>query len=82
MEVNLLFIKKTFANKKALIIRTNFFAHSKDKKNFFNEILKKSNEAKKITLFDDYFFTPIYSKYLILAVDKLIAKKRSPAAAP
>ena len=70
-----IFVKKF--NKKALIIRTNFFGHSKDKKNFFNEILRKSNEEKKITLFDDYFFTPIYSKYLILAVDKLIAKKQS-----
>ncbi len=64
-------------DKKALIIRTNFFAHSKDTKNFFNEILDKSNQGKNITLFDDYFFTPIYSKYLILAIDKLIEKKQA-----
>ena len=69
------FVKKL--NKKALIIRTNFFAHSKETKHFFNEILDIGNQQKKITLFDDYYFTPIYSKYLILAVDKLIKKKQT-----
>jgi perosamine synthetase len=59
-------------NSNSLIIRTNFFSHSPNPNHFVNKIIDSIINYKKISLFDDYFFTPIYSKYLSKIISYLI----------
>lgn len=61
-------------NKNALIIRTNFFSHSSNSKQLIYKIQNAINDKNKITLFNDYYFTPIYSKYLCKIINYLIKK--------
>lgn len=61
-------------NSSALIIRTNFFSHSKNKNIFLNQIFENIKRKKKIFLFTNYFFCPIYSKYLSFYIEKLLDK--------
>ncbi len=65
-------IKKN--NNNALIIRTNFFSHSSNSKQLLYKIKDTLQNNKKLNLFDDYFFTPIYSKYLSKIIKVLINK--------
>lgn len=64
----------TKKNSNALIIRTNFFSHSSNSNQLVYKIKNVIEGKKKITLFDDYFFTPIYSKYLCKIINFLIKK--------
>ena len=64
----------TKKNSNALIIRTNFFSHSSNSNQLIYKIKNVIESKKKITLFDDYFFTPIYSKYLCKIINFLIKK--------
>jgi dTDP-4-dehydrorhamnose reductase len=62
-------------NREALIIRTNFFGLSYNKKNSLLDFLKDSFSLKKsVTGFEDVFFTPIsvtmFSKILMTLVSK------------
>ena len=61
-------------NLNALIIRTNFFSHGSNSSQLIYKIMNVIKDKKKITLFDDYFFTPIYSKYLCKIINFLIKK--------
>ena len=64
------------SNKKALIIRTNFFGYSQDKKNnFITESISRLEDKKLVFAFKDYFFTPIYVTNLLQILKKLISKK-------
>ena len=62
-------------NPNSLIIRTNFFGYSNQKKQFLDFILESSKYKKKIYLYEDYFFTPISTKYFTKCIDILIKKK-------
>ena len=66
------------ANPKALIIRTNFYGHGTDRRQSFSDlILNNVRAGKRIGLFEDVFFTPIYTGQLIEAVHKLVANGES-----
>lgn len=57
-----------------LIIRTNFFGWSAGNKNTFAEWLFRAlKDGKPITLFDDFWFTPIYVVDLVERIVGLIA---------
>ena len=60
--------------KKSLIIRTNFFGYSHEKKQFIDSIIDNASKNKKIYLFKDYFFTPISTKYFAFVLDQLIKR--------
>jgi dTDP-4-dehydrorhamnose reductase len=63
-------------NKNALIIRTNFFGYSQDKKsNFITESIGRLEDKKLVFAFKDYFYTPIYITNLLEILRKLIKKK-------
>jgi len=63
-------------NKNALIIRTNFFGYSQDKKNnFITESISLLENNKLVYAFKDYYFTPIYITNLLEILKKLISKK-------
>ena len=57
---------------KSLILRTNFFGLSRKNNSFAEKILHSLKNKKKINLFSDVFFTPIYtedlSKYILILV--------------
>lgn len=52
--------KILLSNKNACIIRTNFFCNGAKKISFSDKIIKNLKENKKIYLFYDVFFTPIF----------------------
>ena len=63
-------------NKKALIIRTNFFGYSQDiKSNFIMESIQRLKDRKLVFAFRDYFYSPIYITNLLEIMKKLINKK-------
>ena len=55
---------------KSLILRTNFFGISQKKNSFAEKILKSLKNEKKINLFSDVFYTPMYigdlSKFILI----------------
>lgn len=56
-----------------LILRTNFFGWSSGRKPTFGEWLYRSlEEQRPITLFDDFYFTPLYVADFVTAVRGLI----------
>jgi dTDP-4-amino-4,6-dideoxygalactose transaminase/dTDP-4-dehydrorhamnose reductase len=61
-------------NPLALIVRTNFFSHAINSGQLIYKITNAIKKNEKITLFNDYFFTPIYSKYLAKIIAFLIKK--------
>tara|TARA_B110000090_G_C13371898_1_gene442412 strand:+ start:54 stop:2129 length:2076 start_codon:yes stop_codon:yes gene_type:complete len=63
-------------NKSTLIIRTNFFGYSQDKKNnFITESISRLEDKKLVFAFTDYFYTPIYITNFLGILRKLISKK-------
>ena len=56
----------------SLIIRTNFFGNSSTGKTFVEKIIKSLMQKKKIKLFDDVFFTPVYINELANFINQLI----------
>jgi dTDP-4-dehydrorhamnose reductase len=57
-----------------LIVRTNFYGWSSGRKPTFAEWLYRALELRQpITLFKDFFFTPLYVGDLVLALEALIA---------
>lgn len=63
---------------KSLIIRTNFYCTSNSKKKSFSDnIIDSIKAGRKINLFDDVFYTPIYSKFLFNYIFKLIDNKKN-----
>ena len=64
-------------NNKSIIIRTNFFSHSDNEELFQYKIIDAIKNSKSIELFSDYYFTPIYSKYLVQYIEKLIESNKS-----
>ncbi len=66
--------KILFNDKNTIIVRTNFFGCNRlNKNNLFNFIYENLKNNKKIYLFDDIFFTPVYIKDLINIISKLIS---------
>ena len=64
-------------NPKSLIIRTNFYCISNSKKKSFSDkILNTIKSGRKIYLFKDVFYTPIYAKFLFTYIFKLIEAKK------
>ena len=62
--------------KKSLIIRTNFFGKSlTKKKTFADKILANLKKEKKIYLWNDVYFTPIYIENLVDIIEYLIRNK-------
>jgi dTDP-4-dehydrorhamnose reductase len=60
---------------KPLIIRTNFFAWGTSyRKSFSDQIIYSLRAGKKITLFDDVFYTPILVERLVQLVERLVEK--------
>ena len=60
----------------ALIARTNFYGWGpKYKKSFSDTIINSLEDNKKITLFNDVFYTPILIDTLVLAVNDLVNRK-------
>lgn len=64
-------------NPSSLIIRTNFFGYSQKKNQLIDLIMSRAEENKKITLYDNYFFTTISTKYLSFFINILIKKNVS-----
>lgn len=65
-------------NKKALIIRTNFYGKdSLFKKSFSSKIINNLKSNTKMNLFENVFFTPILVNVLIKSVHKLIDLNKS-----
>lgn len=65
-------------NKKALIIRTNFYGtDSLFKQSFSSKIINSLKLNCKINLFENVFFTPILIDILIISVHKLIDLNKS-----
>ena len=63
-------------NKNSLILRTNFFGWSSNlKRNFLELSINKLVDKKKIYVFKDYFYTPIYIGHLLEKLNILIKKK-------
>jgi len=62
-------------NKNAIIIRTNFFGYGpKYRRSFSDWILDSILKRKKIKLYDDIFFNPLYIRYLNKLLINLIKK--------
>ena len=64
----------SYYNSDALILRTNFFSHSLKERVFINQVFKNIKNNKKIFLYSNYYFNPIYSKYFSIYLEKLIRK--------
>ncbi len=62
-------------SKENVVIRTNFFGHSLYKNKSINKLIEKIKFREKLYLFDDYYFTPIYSFELVEIIKKIIEKK-------
>lgn len=66
------------SNSKALIIRTNFYGWGTSyRKSFSDYIIENLSENKKIFLFDDVYYTPIFVDILVQVVHELLEKKAS-----
>lgn len=61
-------------NENSIIIRTNFFGYSPNRKQFLDSIIEFAKNNKKSTLYTDYFFTPISTKYLSKIIFLLLKK--------
>jgi len=70
--------KILLSNKNACVIRTNFFSNG-GKKNisFSDKIIKNLKANKKIYLFDDVYFSPIFIPSLAKILEKTFDKKFS-----
>ncbi len=65
-------------DKKALIIRTNFYGKSsRYKKSFSDKIINSLQLNRSIKLFNNVYFTPILVDKLIIAIHKLIELNKS-----
>jgi len=65
-------------NPDALIVRTNFYAWGTGyRESFTDKIINSLRSSKKISLFDDIFFTPILVEVLVKAVHDLVREKAS-----
>jgi dTDP-4-dehydrorhamnose reductase len=65
-------------NKDALIVRTNFFGWGTSYRQSFSDfIINSLRQEKKITLFSDVYFTPIFIQTLIDFIQILIKNNRS-----
>ena len=65
-------------NSRSLLIRTNFFGWGPSYRRSFSDFLIDSIRSEKaIRLYDDIFYTPIYSRYLVEYVHMLIDKNYS-----
>ncbi len=63
---------------KALVIRTNFYCVGNHKRQSFSDIIINQIKLRnKISLFKDVYYTPIYGKFLLKYMFKLIEKKES-----
>jgi len=61
---------------KALVIRTNFYGWGPSYRPSFSDMIIKSlRGGKRVTLFDDVFYTPILAEKLIQTVHELLSKK-------
>jgi len=65
-------------NKDALIVRTNFFGWGTSYRQSFSDfIINSLRQEKKITLFSDVYFTPIFIQTLIELIQVLIKNNRT-----
>ena len=65
-------------NNNTLIIRTNFFCNGKFKnQSFSDKIINNLNKRKKVYLFKDVFFTPVYTQDLLNIILKGFSKNLS-----
>ena len=63
-------------NKNALVLRTNFFGHYKNNTKSIKNLILNLKNKKKITMDKNYFFTPIYTFFLVEALLVLIKKNK------
>ena len=69
--------EKSLNNKKALIIRTNFFGPSLTKRKSLSDFFIESFKKKKKTfLFEDLFFSPLHMTTLTKVIENIILKNR------
>ena len=62
---------------KSLIIRTNFYCiGNKKRKSFSDTIINILKSNKEIRLFKDVYYTPIYGKFLLKYIFKLVNNKK------
>jgi len=62
----------------ALVVRTNFFGYGPTYRASFSDmIINKLSEKSKLTLFQDVFYTPVFSGVLVQAVHDLVRAKVS-----
>ncbi len=65
-------------NKDALIVRTNFFGWGTSYRQSFSDfIINSLRQEKKITLYSDVYFTPIFIQTLIELIQVLIKNNRT-----
>lgn len=65
-------------NEGALIIRTNFFCWGHAQRQSFSDwLIHNIRDGKKLSLFDDVYFSPILADNLALTVHELVEKKAS-----
>lgn len=65
-------------NPDSLVIRTNFFCWGTSYRASFSDFLINAiREKKKISLYTDIFYTPIYAKYLVQLVHNLVSSNYS-----
>ena len=62
---------------KGCVVRTNFFGFSRGKKTFLDWIYLSLKKRKKINLFSNIYFSPIYVKTLCHYLFKIISKKKT-----
>lgn len=61
---------------KALVIRTNFYGWGPSYRPSFSDMIIQSlRHGKRVTLFEDVFYTPILAEKLIQTVHELLSKK-------
>ena len=60
----------------SLILRVNFFGYDRKKKSLINWILISSKKNKRINLFEDIYFSPLYIDTIIKFIIKLIPSKK------
>ena len=61
---------------KGCVVRTNFFGFSREKKTFLDWIYMSLKKKKKINLFSNIYFSPIYVKTLCYYLFTIIRKKK------
>ena len=68
------YVQKTYPE--ALIIRTNFYAWGTSYRNSFSDmVINNLRAGKKISLFKDIYFTPIFVEPFVYSVHELVQKK-------